>query len=162
MPAAQRPCCICHKIFTPNKFAGHRQVVCSREPCRKAAKKQRQADWFLRNPDYFSGPENVERVRQWRRKKAMEAPPDPQPPKPPDPPSTQKAKSCNKPEPAEGVLQDLARPAEPVIMGILSFLSGTMLQDEVHNLYVQCSRRGNELQGLTIPASDSPNTTNST
>jgi len=65
MPAAQRPCCFCHNIFTPNKFAGDRQVVCFHEPCRKAAKKQRQADWFLRNPNYFSGPENVERVRHW-------------------------------------------------------------------------------------------------
>jgi hypothetical protein len=159
MPAAQRPCYICHRLFTPNRFAGARQVVCSREPCRKAAKKQRQADWFSRNPDYFSGPENVERVRQWRRKKAMESPPDPQPPKPS---STLKAKSCNKPEPAEGVLQDLARPAEPVIMGLLALWSGAMLQDEVHNLYVQCSRRGSELLDQTVPASDSPLTANTT
>jgi hypothetical protein len=162
MSAAQRPCCICHNLFTPNKFARARQVVCSREPCRKTAKKQRQADWFSRNRDYFCGPENVERVRQWRRKKALESRPVPPSPKPPDPASTQKAKSCNTTEPESGVLQDLARPAEPVIMGLLALWSGTMLQDEVHKLYSQCSRRGSELLGQMVPASGSPITANST
>ena len=162
MPAAQRPCCICHKIFTPNKFAGARQVVCSREPCRKAAKKQRQAEWFSRNPDYFSGPENVERVRQWRRKKALEGPPDPHPPKPPEAQSTQKAKSCNKCEPENEVLQDLAPPAEVVIMGLLALWSGSTLQDEVHNLYSQCSRRGSELLERMLPKTGLPFTANST
>lgn len=160
MSVAQRPCCICHNSFIPNKFAGNRHVVCSRERCRKAAKKQRQADWFSRNPDFFSGPENVERVRQWRRKKARERATVPTEQKPPDPSSTQKAKSCNTPEPKNDVLQDSARPAEPVIMGLLALLSGSMLQDEVHNLYSQCSRRGSELLGQMVPAADSPLTAN--
>ena len=160
MSVAQRSCCICHNLFIPNKFSGNRQVVCSREPCRKAVKKQRQADWFSRNPDYFSGPENVERVRQWRQKKAQERAAVPTEQKPPDPPSTQKAESCNTPEPTKGVLQVSARPTEPVIMGLLAFLSGSMLQDEVHNLYSQCSRRGGELLGRTVPAADPPLTAN--
>jgi len=33
-----------------------------------SGKKKRQASWVERNPDYFRGSENVERVREWRRK----------------------------------------------------------------------------------------------
>lgn len=166
MCAAQKNCCICHKPFVPNKFSGKRQEVCSREGCRREAKKQRQARWVARNPDYFRGPENVDRVRQWRCKKALEkaqkahAPPDAQ--EPADAPSSPKAESCNKPGPQKGALQDSAPPAEPVIMGLLALFSGAVLQDEVHNIYHQCFRRGSELLGHGVPANSSPTTANPT
>jgi hypothetical protein len=34
---------------------------------------------------------------------------------------------------------------DPVLVGFMSFVTGSVLQDEVQNLYGQCLRRGCEL-----------------
>lgn len=146
MPVSERFCAMCHKAFMPNKFSGSRQTVCGESACRKAAKKVRQAAWQARNPDYFRGPEHVERVRQWRRdhpgwldrqRALREVPPEK---------STPEAESCNSSRPPLPVLQDLAPDAQTsLFVGLASFISGSVLQDEVHDLLRKCLRRGGDL-----------------
>jgi hypothetical protein len=147
----QRTCSICHNNFIVNKFSSSRQIVCQRKECRKIAKKQRQADWLARNPDYFKGSENVERVRQWRLKKAnkvahlnikLETQNSS------ESKSSQKAKSCSKLNLENEVLQDLAFASQsPILIGFMSFTTGSVLQDEVLNLCAECFIRGQQLLG---------------
>lgn len=151
----ERPCCICHNLFVPSKYASTRQVVCGHPCCRKAAKKERQANWVARNSDYFRGPENVERVREWRR----ENPGWRERQKSASKKSSPEAESCNTPEAGVERLQDLVPVVQdPVLVGFMSFVTGSVLQDEVQNLYGQCLRRGSELLRPEAVAGISPTT----
>lgn len=151
----ERPCCICHNLFVPSKYASTRQVVCEQTSCRKSAKKERQAKWVARNPGYFCGPENVERVREWRRKTCGWR----ERRKPVAKKSSLEAESCSTPELGVARLQDLVPVAQDTaLVGFMSFVTGSVLQDEVHNLYGQCLRRGSELLRPEAAAAISPTT----
>lgn len=142
MDVAPKLCIHCHNPFIPSRYSGDRQCVCEDLRSRKAVKKQRQASWVERNPEYFKGSENVERVREWRRKnpdwrtrqKAQSAK------------SSQKAESCNREAGGIARLQDsVPLVQDPALVGFMSFITGTVLQDEVQNLYGRCLVRGGEL-----------------
>lgn len=151
----ERLCCICHNLFTPSKYASARQVVCGRACCRKAAKKERQAKWAARNEGYFRGPENLERVREWRRKN----PGWRERQKSGAKKSSPETESCNTSEAEVARLQDLVPIVQdPVLVGFMSFVTGSVLQDEVQNLYGQCLRRGSELLRPEAVAGISPTT----
>ena len=146
MPILKRACAVCDKSFIPNKFASARQTVCTAPGCHRSAKKTRQADWQARNPEYFRGPENVERVRQWRqqnpdwRKKQHTARAARQAK------SSSRAKSCNTAGADPKRLQDLAPDAQTALLvGLAAVISGSVLQDEVHGTILECLRRGGEL-----------------
>lgn len=56
MPEARkRPCSICRHWFRPDSRVGARQWACTKPECQKAPRKQTQASWRARNPDYFTG-----------------------------------------------------------------------------------------------------------
>ena len=63
-------CRHCRRLFVPDPRNRDRQKYCSSPPCRKASKSASQKKWLRKpgNRDYFKGPENVERVREWRKK----------------------------------------------------------------------------------------------
>ena len=64
----KRKCKHCQTFFDPDPRNVGRQHYCAQPPCRQASKAASQRRW-LHKPDnrhYFSGPTNVERVRQWR------------------------------------------------------------------------------------------------
>ena len=149
MSKTERPCCVCHNQFIPSKYSGNRQVVCDRAECRREVKRQRQASWEGRNRDYFKGPENVERVREWRRnnpgwqerKKRVGAK------------SRAEAESCNREEAGGELLQDSVPESKDVaLVGFIAFMTGVVLQDEVQSLYDECIRRGNELLRPAVAA----------
>jgi hypothetical protein len=71
----KRPCRICHHWFTPDARVGERQRVCASASCQAARRKQTQASWRSRNPDYFA----ARRLKQ----RAMVVLPPPAPPPPP-------------------------------------------------------------------------------
>jgi hypothetical protein len=142
MDVTPKLCKHCHNSFIPNKYSGVRQRISDNFRCRSAAKKERQASWVERNPDYFRGSENVERVREWRRKnpdwrkrQKKEAGK-----------SSAKAQSCNREEPGMARLQDsVPIVQDPALVVFMSFVTGSVLQDEVQNLYGRCLVRGGEL-----------------
>jgi hypothetical protein len=70
-----RPCRICHHWFAPDPRVGDRQRVCSSPACQAERRKQTQASWRSRNPDYFA-------ARRLKQRAAMVLPP-PAPPPPP-------------------------------------------------------------------------------
>lgn len=63
-----RKCLHCHTYFKPNPRSKGRQKFCSTSECLKASKTASQKKWLQKpqNKNYFRGPENVQRVQQWR------------------------------------------------------------------------------------------------
>jgi hypothetical protein len=61
-------CLHCREFFLPSPNNRRTQRYCSKAECRKASRAAAQAKWLnkAQNRCYFRGPENVERVRQWR------------------------------------------------------------------------------------------------
>ena len=64
-------CVACGLRFTPEPRAVGRQRFCSSAECRKASHKESQRRWVAKNPEYFSGSRNVERVQEWRKMQAL-------------------------------------------------------------------------------------------
>jgi len=61
-------CKNCHNLYKPDPRNLKRQKFCSKPECKAASKKYSQQKWLTKaiNRDYFSSPENVIRVQQWR------------------------------------------------------------------------------------------------
>ena len=61
-------CLNCNEKHHSHPRKRGRQKYCSKPECRRASKKASQQQWATRpeNQDYFCGPANCERVRQWR------------------------------------------------------------------------------------------------
>jgi hypothetical protein len=68
-PLRKRKCKHCQTFFDPDPRGARRQCYCSTPACRQASKAASQRRWLQKpgNRDYFTGPTQVERVRQWRR-----------------------------------------------------------------------------------------------
>ncbi len=64
----RRRCKNCHDLFMPDHRHLKRQKFCTKPKCKSASKKHSQQKWLnkVTNRDYFSSPENVIRVQQWR------------------------------------------------------------------------------------------------
>jgi hypothetical protein len=64
-----RKCLCCGEMFRPDPRNLRHQRYCSKAACRKASKAASQRRWLAKpdNKDYFSGPENVARVQEWRK-----------------------------------------------------------------------------------------------
>src|SRR5215472_13088754 len=64
----RRKCKCCHKLFRPDPRNRHHQRYCAAPSCRAASKAASQARWLAapENQDYFRGPVNVARVKEWR------------------------------------------------------------------------------------------------
>lgn len=71
MPALRkRPCVICRHWFRPDPRVGQRQHACGKPECQAARRKETQARWRARNPDYAAG-------YRLQRRSAQERPPEP-------------------------------------------------------------------------------------
>ena len=68
-PLTKRKCKHCQTFFEPDPRSAKRQRHCSKPACRQASKAASQRRWHQKphNRDYFRGPTQVERVRQWRQ-----------------------------------------------------------------------------------------------
>jgi len=63
----ERKCPCCREFFFPDYRDAKTQIYCGKPDCRKASKTASQRQWSKKNPDYFKGPDHVERVRDWRK-----------------------------------------------------------------------------------------------
>ena len=65
----RRRCKNCHDLYKPDYRHLKRQKFCRKPECRAASKKHSQQKWLNKpkNRDYFSGPEHVIRVQEWRQ-----------------------------------------------------------------------------------------------
>src|ERR1700682_5724565 len=69
--SAKRKCLCCGNFFPPDHRNVRHQHYCSKPACRKESKAQSQRRWQQRpeNQNYFRGPENRQRVKDWRKAK---------------------------------------------------------------------------------------------
>ena len=150
----RRKCSICLELYRPDPRNHHHQRACSKESCQKTRRGQSQRRWLdnPKNRDHFRGKDNVERVREWRKKH-------------PDywkgPPRSKSSGtlqdlldtqlSDNQADPTRLVrlpLQDLLSAQLPVLLGVISILTGCTLQDDIAQSIQRIILRGRDILGI--------------
>ena len=66
----KRKCRNCRELYKPDPRAKKMQKYCSAPDCKRASQAASWSKWFYRpeNRDYYTGPEQVERTQEWRRR----------------------------------------------------------------------------------------------
>lgn len=144
--SSQPKCRHCGRRFCPDPRNRFHQKYCSEPTCRWASKLASQRQWLnqAQNRDYFSGKEQTRRVQQWRKanpgywKKKDSAARTKRPLDRRRNGGTQK--SCNALG-KDGPLQDVCLERSPLLIGLLSMVSGCALQEDIEaimdNLIIQ-------------------------
>jgi len=151
-------CKNCNHIFIPDCRNVGRQKYCRKPECRKASKAESQRRWLSKpdNVDYFRGPENVERVQQWRRnnpgywrKKSPEAVDALQDPLGENFDSNQTvAPSALS---AENALQEPLPTQDFVLLGLIAHLTGCALQDDIDHVVRRLRDFGRDIFNFSHP-----------
>jgi len=143
-------CRKCNCLFVPDHRNRNRQKYCKTPDCRKASKKASQQKWLRKpeNKNYFKGSLNTQRVREWRerhpgywkqnRSQKKDALQD----------------RLNK-QPVENnedigqfthsSLQDLLTVQPAVIIGLISNLIGSALQDDIAKTLLLMQQSGQDI-----------------
>jgi len=119
----------------PHRRNWWHQKYCAKPECRNASKAESQRRWLSKpeNRDVFRGPENVERVRQWRAKnpgywkrppKAQGALQEVLPAQVTE--NTELTKTTSPPP-----LQDFVASQDPLLLGLIAHLVDSPLQEVV-------------------------------
>ena len=68
--SAKRKCRCCGEFYSPDHRNLRHQRYCSKPTCRKESKALSQRRWLQspENQNYFRGPENRQRVKDWRKR----------------------------------------------------------------------------------------------
>jgi hypothetical protein len=138
-------CRHCKRLFVPDCRNRIRQRYCQNPDCRTASKAASQQKWLQKpeNQDYFKGPLNTQRVVQWRkqhpgywrrskRRHALQ-----------DRFNTQ-ASEIDK-DNADFALQDLLNSQPAVILGLISNLIGSALQDDIAQTLRRMQQSGQDI-----------------
>jgi len=125
-----------------------RQKYCDRALCRKASKAASQKKWLSKpeNKNYFCGSDNVKRVQEWRQNNPGYWKPAERSSALQDPLTTQPVE--NKEDNGQidaQPLQDLLTAQPPVIVGLISNLIGSALQDDIANTLLRMQQSGQEI-----------------
>jgi hypothetical protein len=136
---SQYKCLHCKEIHRADYRNRGRQQYCAKPECRRASKAHSQGQWLSKpeNQDHFRGPENSERVRQWRqahpgywRKKrsVVEEPLQ----------ETCSTQSTQNQEvvsssllPVPDALQDICSVQPALLVGLISAVTGYTLQEDI-------------------------------
>jgi hypothetical protein len=126
-------CRICGDLFLADPRNRKRQKYCPKPACKAAGKAARQRRWLAQGPnrDYFRGPDQVQRVREWRavhpgywrghRRQGEGA--------------LQDALNVQAHDLAKDIdafaLQDALRCQGPVLIGLIAHLSDSALQADI-------------------------------
>lgn len=133
----RRKCLCCKNLFRPDPRQKKRQRYCANTICRKQSKTASQKKWLSqrKNGDYFSGAENVQRVQEWRKRNpeywrkndhALTGSPLQ------ETSLTQVIDNQKKTTHLTTLpLQEITSVQVPVLIGIISHLTGETLQDEI-------------------------------
>lgn len=67
----KRKCKCCGELYMPDARRTSVQKYCGKPECRKASQARSWHQWFMKpeNRDYYKGADEVDRVRQWRKKR---------------------------------------------------------------------------------------------
>jgi hypothetical protein len=147
--AGRRKCKCCHKLFRPDPRNRHHQRYCSAPSCRAASKAASLARWLAapENQDYFRGPVNVARVKEWRSRHpgywrngrragvALQ-----------DLSLAQAIDSTGKTvKIARSPLQEIILAQPAVLIGLIAHIAGTPLQDDIARTTDRLLRLGQDI-----------------
>ena len=146
----KKKCRHCKTLFIPDSRNINRQHYCPKPDCRKASKAASQKRWREKpvNHDYFQGPENVQRVQQWRKENPgyWQRKPKTTSHALQDPLSQQATEKIdNNSDFADSALQDLLTLQASVIIGIIAQLTGHTLQDDIAMAAHRMQQFGNDI-----------------
>ncbi len=129
-------CNHCKELFTPSRSCRNRQCYCSKSECRKASARASQQRWLRKpeNQNYFRGEEHADRVRSWRannpgywrrtKRRTLQ-----------ETENAQVIEIAENNAPAKELynrtLQDIEKHQVLVIVGLISVLTGSTLQEEL-------------------------------
>ncbi len=148
----KKKCRHCRRLFVPDYRNREKQNYCKKNPCRKASKAASQKKWLSKpeNKDYFRGPDNVERVQEWRegtpeywkRTNRLTALQDHLTPQLTE---NKENNSQIDAQPQKHALQELLMTQSPVIIGLISNLTGSALQEDIANTLLSMQQFGQEI-----------------
>jgi hypothetical protein len=150
-------------LFAPNLRNWWHQKYCTQPACRKASKTESQRRWLSQpeNRDVFRGSANVERVRQWRAKNPgywkrpakprgtlQELVPAPAPTQIPENKEVAPKISFPPLPTAAPPLQDFVTSQDPLVLGLISHLIDSPLQEVVEQAARRLLQKGHELLNM--------------
>ena len=152
----ERKCPCCKDVFFPDYRNAKTQIYCGKPDCRKASKAASQRQWSKKNPDYFKGPDHVERVRDWRkanpgwgRRRSTGDPLQDHCSRIPLQ-DQQVIPPLSSPQPVQSsVLQDLWSGQHPVFVGLIAHLTGSLLQDDIAEAARRLEQLGHDVIAST-------------
>lgn len=144
----KKRCRHCKALFLPDARNQDRQKYCDKSECQTASKVASQRRWLDKpeNRDYFKGPAQVERVREWRKKNpgywnrskrviALQ-----------DSLTVQPAETIeDNAQIVNSALQDLLMLQPPVIIGLISNFIGSALQDDIALTLLRMQQSGQDI-----------------
>jgi hypothetical protein len=153
--SAKRKCLCCGDFFAPDHRNVRHQRYCSKPGCRKKSKAQSQRRWQQspENQNYFRGPENCRRVKDWRKA---------------NPGYWRKKKSSTQvplqdffqaqvahneeviPRVASDALQDLFSMQPAVVVGLISMMTGSALQEDIASTVQVLVRKGRDILDMNL------------
>lgn len=148
----ERECLHCRELFLPNPRNRWHQKFCTKPGCRHASKVESQRRWLSQpaNRDHFRGSANVERVRQWRKahpgywKRAKKSPRTLQDIFPSQATDVKQLATKTSLTP----LQDFLAAQDPLMVGLISHLIDSPLQDRVEQATLRLLTKGQTILDL--------------
>ena len=153
--SAPRKCQHCSEFYLPDRRNLHHQRYCSKAACRKQSKAESRRRWLEKpeNQNYFSGSQNSQRVKEWRKshpgywrkkKSASEEPLQ-------DLYTSQGAQNegVTKTE-ASDALQEVLLMQPAVMVGLISMMTGSALQEDIAVTTRALLRKGRDILGMRL------------
>jgi hypothetical protein len=155
-PPANFKCRHCHEEHAADRRNRGRQRYCHKPECRRASKEFSQRQWRNRpeNRNYFRGGDQCDRVRQWRqahpgywrhkRPRTGDALQDTSMPQVAGNPAVETAGPpvCNH---SAAALQEVCQPHPALIVGLIAFITGLALQDDIAARALFLLNRGRDI-----------------
>jgi len=154
-PHASRCKCLhCKKIFVPDYRNRGRQRYCSTPECQAASKQASQRQWLSKpgNRDYFCGPENVQRVQDWRAEHPGYWKRQSGKPRGALQDTCSAQVVANEglaekqaPQVSRPALQDLCQVKTPLLVGLIAQFTDTALQEDIATFTRRLIARGQDI-----------------
>jgi hypothetical protein len=136
----------------------HHQRYCSEAACRKQSKAESQRRWAQKpdNQNYFSGPQNSQRVKEWRKRNPgywrKKNPPHQEPLQ--DLCRTQVAQMRKLKHEISDALQDVLVMQPAVMVELISMMTGSALQEDIAATTRALLSKGQDILGRRLWSHD--------
>ena len=146
----KRKCLCCKEFYRPDHRNLRHQRYCSKPACRKESKAQSQGRWLQRpeNENYFRGPDNSRRVKQWRKRHPGYWRKKKTPVQVPLQEVCHEQVASNEEvssEKTSDALQEVFLMQPAVVVGLISMMTGNSLQEDIVATARVLVRRGREI-----------------